>query len=1119
PKDFKDTVIPSGWIRDEYRGVLEMEITTGKNPNTPLSLARRYLGEWTDNHRGNGIATLCVVLHRYQDALIDGVDILQPNIQVSVDVRGTKIRNLETNAIEPSANAVDQIFHYLTNEKYGLSVPIDQINLESFMNVRKKVKTLNFESHGALDPNASFKENLISLQQTFGGVLFETFGQLTLKMDEPDIAKFSFDEDTIMTGSIALKSGGSNGYYNVLNAKYRDPETDYAEQMLRYPSNPEEDATVIKDGRIIAKDVDYRFVISPAQIDKLASIERNKARVTQTLSFSTTEAFSLQVWDVISVSMEELNLKNSLWRIISIDRNVSSGLAGVVTLNCAEYDSRVYTDIDFAARPDNTPSTMPDSMSVQAPRDLRVTAIGQTFHGKNIKISWDCVDDWNRYGFSIDYRVSGAPNWTNLGKTSQKFFIVNQLDANQSYDFRVCAFGLVARSSYIELVNQNPAVVFELPTPRIRIQNTGAQANQFTGTDLVIAWDNQQATPVSVGGETVKFADLFDYYLIKVTNAKGRSVEYKTRNPEQWTYTLDQNKFNGLSREIRVEVRAKGHNGIESAPATLTAINPQHSPIKGFAAKGGFNNVFCSWQEASDVDYAGTVIQYATTNDFNNARTVTTNGLTHTSFELDNGDYYLRAGHFDVFGIDEHIAWSEPYFMQMQSAIDWGEQDKAAVEELLGLREQLDETVADALDKASKDATAKIDQLHKQVTTETGQTVDGAVTKINQVIAEKDKVTAQKIEQVRGEIDGKVSGAVTDLNQVIADKDKVTAQKIEQVRGEIDGKVGGVSQQMQTNIDALKGTINSKYNLAVEADGRVAGLHMSASNDPAKPTKIIFTADKLAVAPQGGSGVCPFGVEGNKVYIDSAMIRNASIGSAQIQDASITNAKIGTAAINSAQIQDAAITGAKIKNAAITNAHISGRIQSDTYAPKTKGWMLDKNGNAEFNDIEFRGTISGANGYFNGTVYAERLEGDLVQIMSLPWNSREFTIPRWSPGVPLIRVPTQNFEQQLSTNIVASVWQFEDFDIDMFWVGSDGSRASYAYINGYSSPRDIHHFALGSIVVPALGKGGWYELRVRYPQDWAEASTFRNKLRSGDNLSRPFIALSRVGKSGISVMI
>ncbi|ENA3801697.1 hypothetical protein ABGM22_004297, partial [Escherichia coli] len=121
----RDGVLDKGNIKEEYRKVLEVEFRTGKNPNTALSLAKRHLGsDWNDNYKGNGIATMCIVLRRDDKSLAAGVDILQPNSQVAVDVMGLKIRNLETNAIEASTNGVDQIFHYLTNEKYGLSVPI-----------------------------------------------------------------------------------------------------------------------------------------------------------------------------------------------------------------------------------------------------------------------------------------------------------------------------------------------------------------------------------------------------------------------------------------------------------------------------------------------------------------------------------------------------------------------------------------------------------------------------------------------------------------------------------------------------------------------------------------------------------------------------------------------------------------------------------------------------------------------------------------------------------------------------------------------------------------------------------------------------------------------------------
>lgn len=987
----RDGVVDKGIIKDEYRKVLEVEFRTGKNPNTVLGIAKHHLGsDWDDRYTGNGIATMCIILRKDDKSLAGGVDILQPNSQVAVDVCGLKIRNLETNAIEPSTNGVDQIFHYLTNTKYGLSVPIENINIESFLKVRKQVKDSNLHSNGACDPNTSFKENLTSLMQTFGGVMFESFGRITLKLDAPDIVKHTFNEDNIMMGKVSLKTGGTNGYFNTINAVYQDPAIDYSEQMLRYPAVAETDQTIIQDGRIIAKDIEYRFVKDKDQIDRLASVERNKSRITQIISFSTTDAFTAEVWDVISVSHDELKLSNSLWRITSIERTIDSGIAGMLTITATEYNSQVYTDLDYAANPDNRPSGLPDSMTVQAPTNLRIKATGQTLYGKNIVLAWDAPEDFNRYGFQVDYRVSGSPNWIKLGQTSQQVFSITGLNADRAYDYRVCAFGIMARSPWVELIEQNPDVVFELPTPNIRIRNQGSLPHHFEGNDLIIEWDNQQALDVVVNGETTKFSDLFDAYVIKVTHKDGRSIQYRTRDPETWTYTLDQNQFNGLSREIRVEVAAKAYNGSQSAPAELVALNPQHKPVKGFSARGGFGAVFASWTDEHEQDYAGTAIQYASNAEFTDARNVSTNSYSHTSFDVADGEYYVRAAHFDIFGMDS-LVWSEPYFLQMKSTISWDDQDKEALEDLLGMQDRLDETIKEAIKQAGENADIKLDRLHKEITTETGEIVDAAI---------------------------------TELDQVFEENNNIIAQKIEQVRVEFDGKVAGVNEEAKAEVDKLKGTINSKYNLAVNADGRVAGMHMSASNDPAVPTKIIFTADKLAIAPQDGSDVVPFGVEGNKVYMDGSIIRNASIGSAQIGHAAITTAHIGNAVINGAQIQHASIGTGHIINGSIDNAKIGNYIQSNNWNGST-GWHIGKDGTAHFMNANISGTINGYAGNLHnmvihenctirGMLSANQVRGDFIKAVAKAFPAHHNGAGSTPGGVVVVRIDDDHdFDRQI----------------------------------------------------------------------------------------------------------
>ncbi|EPN7228776.1 phage tail tip protein, partial [Escherichia coli] len=665
-----------------------------------------------------------------------------------------------------------------------------------------------------------------------------------------------------------------------------------------------------------------------------------------------------------------------------------------------------------------------DSMTVQKPTNFRIKATGETIHGKNVTLTWDAPEDFNRYGFQIDYRVSGSPNWIKLGQTSQQIFNINALAKDRSYDYRVCAFGIIARSEWVELVNQNPTVTYELPTPVIRIKNQGSTPGTFEGNDLIIEWENQQQLDVMINGEANKFSDLFEAYIIKVTNKAGKSIQYRTRDPESWTYTLDMNQFNGLSRELTVEVSVKGYNNSESAPARLVAINPQHKPMKGFSARGGFNTAFVSWADDVEHDYAGSIIQYATDNTFSDARAVTTNSVSHTSFDLADGDYYIRGAHYDIFGMDDAV-WSEPYFMQMKSTISWDDQDKEALEDLIGLQDRLDETIADAIAQAGANADAKIDAMHKQITTETGQTVQASADTLKSLIATSEQASATKIDQVKAELKGditkEVSASATTLKQAIATSEAASASKIDQVRVEMDGKIAGVNQEADVKIDALKGTINSKYNLAVNADGRVAGIHMSATNDPAEPTRIIFTADKIAVAPQDGSEVCPFGIEGNKVYLDNAMIRNGAIGTAQINDASITTAKIGTAQINGAHIQHAQIGTGHIIDGSIDNAKIGNYIQSYNWNGND-GWYIGKDGTCHFRHANIRGHLVADSGEMNnvtinsscrilGMLDANQVRGDFVKVVGRSFPHRQ---PNWPDGAITVRVEDDHpFDRQI----------------------------------------------------------------------------------------------------------
>ena len=97
---------------------------------------------------------------------------------------------------------------------------------------------------------------------------------------------------------------------------------------------------------------------------------------------------------------------------------------------------------------------------------------------------------------------------------------------------------------------------------------------------------------------------------------------------------------------------------------------------------------------------------------------------------------------------------------------------------------------------------------------------------------------------------------------------------------------------------------------------------------------------------------------------------------------------IGNLAVDTAAIADAAITIAKIADLSVTNAKISGVLFSNNYVSGSIGWLINKNGQAEFNDAVIRGTLTGATGTFSGSLTASavnaintiNLAGDAVTV-------------------------------------------------------------------------------------------------------------------------------------------
>mgnify|MGYP003313815367 CR=1 FL=1 len=98
------------------------------------------------------------------------------------------------------------------------------------------------------------------------------------------------------------------------------------------------------------------------------------------------------------------------------------------------------------------------------------------------------------------------------------------------------------------------------------------------------------------------------------------------------------------------------------------------------------------------------------------------------------------------------------------------------------------------------------------------------------------------------------------------------------------GTNAGVLQLAETTTNTL-GQSEASYVMQVNSNGHIAGFVVQSSTTPdgQQTSNVVFQADRFAIVPSSGSGqISPFIVDGGTVFIDTANIKDGTIGSAKI---------------------------------------------------------------------------------------------------------------------------------------------------------------------------------------------------------------------------------------------
>lgn len=237
---------------------------------------------------------------------------------------------------------------------------------------------------------------------------------------------------------------------------------------------------------------------------------------------------------------------------------------------------------------------------------------------------------------------------------------------------------------------------------------------------------------------------------------------------------------------------------------------------------------------------------------------------------------------------------------------------------------------------------------------------------------------AQQIITIQSDF-GDATAAIQQQMGTLTSEQQAIAQSVTTLESELGGQLAQAQQNIQTLVNDV-GNIGALYTVKLNANGLAGGF--GVYNDGSE-VEAGFDVDTFWVGRTGPDKKKPFIINNGVVYIDQAMIQDASIVNAKIANGSISAAKIIDGHITNAKIANGSITAVKIADANITTAKI-GEAQVDTLRLAGEAVSIARST-----------TVAqswGAGGYFLGTWYTI---GSFVMPAGTVANSLEFIL---SPG-------------------------------------------------------------------------------------------------------------------------
>lgn len=265
----------------------------------------------------------------------------------------------------------------------------------------------------------------------------------------------------------------------------------------------------------------------------------------------------------------------------------------------------------------------------------------------------------------------------------------------------------------------------------------------------------------------------------------------------------------------------------------------------------------------------------------------------------------------------------------------------------------------------------------------------------------------------------------------------------------LTSSVGDLSASVQNTaktVADVNGTVSSLWSMKVETvSGKNVGAGITLGSN-GETSDMILYADRFSLFNRNNATAVPVMVaEGNELYIDTARIKNSSLTSTKIADVFFFKQKTAY------------------------------EIRSNDFVDGSRGWRIAKDGSSQFNNVIVRGAVYATDGWFQGTVYANHIEGDIGSFAINIAQHRTRKVPKatWQ-WFELARFRRQNFDQVI--NIRGGLLQTDSITID----GGAKLRAGMSYAPGADGGLNPGYLSYAMLLrgTGATSGGGSMELGI-----------------------------------------